>query len=214
MNKMRIFLLFLLVLISKQLIASDFGISLGINHSWLVYKAIPNIDNEFNPGYSIGLSNTLSIEQNLYFSYGIRFFNIGRYDEIEFNNYKEKVHLNHIYISFPVKFGYRIFKKLEPFVNVEPGLQIKSYYYYKNSASVVEETKTITDEMNRFNLFVGFGLKYFLIIKNQKFGISGLINYGLIRVSKDEKYDVTENSSRSWAEWETREILLNFEYYF
>jgi hypothetical protein len=68
--------------------------------------------------------------------------------------------------------------------------------------------------MNRFNIFTGLGLKYLLNIDQHQFGITGHFNVGVLRVSKDERFDVTDTGSRGWLDWRTREIVMHLEYYF
>ena len=206
---------------SFQLSAQNYSINIGVNHSWF-YFPNPELDllkNEFNPSYSIGMNSNHLFRQKFDLSYGIRFFNVGRYDEITsksnllYPEIKETVNTNHYYISFPFKSGYKIKWNLIPFINIEPGVLIYSDLEHTNSIAG-DEKRTITNEMNTFNIFVGAGLKYIFNIRSQKVSISSLLNFGLLRVSKDKDYDVTETSSRSWVDWRTREILLNIEYYF
>lgn len=216
-----ILLIVIFITSSLNLRAQNFSINVGINHSWFYYPD-PNlkiIDNEFNPSFSIGFNTHHIFSMKFDLSYGIRFFNVGRYDEIKspanliYPEIKETVQFNHYYISFPVRTGYKVFVNLIPFLNIEPGLQIYSNLDHTNSIAP-DEKRTITNEMNTFNIFVGAGLKYIFNIRSQKVSISSLLNFGLLRVSKDKDYDVTETSSRSWVDWRTREILLNIEYYF
>jgi outer membrane protein with beta-barrel domain len=213
MNIRKIVLIFILGIFPSQLFANNFSVNLGINHSWLVYPDIDLLENEFKPSFSIGINSTQEIFKNFDLTYGIRFFNVGRYDELKSNTIEETVDINHKYISLPIKIGYKINNSFIPFINIEPGVQIYSKIDQTNSL-VPKENMTITDEMNTFNLFTGIGLKYQFEINQQIFSVSGLINFGLLRVSKDEKFDVTTGSSRGWADWRTREILINFGYYF
>ena len=56
-------------------------------------------------------------------------------------------------------------------------------------------------------------MEYVLSLGNHKLGVGGLINYGLLRISKDEEFDVTDEGSRGWVDWRAREILLCFKYF-
>ena len=98
-------------------------------------------------------------------------------------------------------------------MNVEPALQIHSKYRQESNDAVMNETRTITDEMNRFNLFIGIGFKYLFTLGKHELCIRGLINFGLFRISKDKLFDVTPDSARGWVDWRAREVLLNLEYY-
>lgn len=213
MNIIKIILIFLLGLIPIQIFASEFSLNIGVNNSWLVYPDHDLLENEFRPNFSIGINANQMILGDFDLTYGIRFFNVGRYDELKNNTIKETVDINHLYISLPIKFGYPINNNFIPYINIEPGIQIYSKIEQTNSLTT-DENMTITDEMNTFNLFTGFGLKYLFEINQEKFSVSGMINFGLLRVSKDEQFDVTATSSRGWIDWRTREILLNIGYYF
>jgi len=213
MKIIKISLILLLGFIPIQIFASEFSLNIGVNNSWLVYPDLDELENEFNPSFSIGINFNQNIFNNFNFCYGIRFFNVGRYDKIKFNTTEDKVDINHKYLSLPIKIGYQIYNNFIPFINIEPGLQIHSNINHTNSLSL-NENRTITDEMNTFNLFTGIGIKYIFEINQQKISVSGLINFGLLRVSKDEQFDVMAGSSRGWSDWRTREILINIGYYF
>jgi|GEM_PF-2470218 len=209
--KNKITLLYLIiVMIPLNIFAGGFSINVGINHSWLFYPDLSALKNEFNPNYSIGINYNQSTFPNTKLSYGLRFFNIGRYDKIQSNNFEETVKMHHSYISLPIKIEYKLFDFVSPFLNIEPSIQIHSYYEHTNSFGLDDE-RIITNEMNRFNLFAGLGIKYDFVLAEQNLSISSLVNFGLLRISKDEEFD---NSSRGWVDWRGREILLNLEYYF
>lgn len=207
-NKIVLTYLFI-ILIPLNLLAGGFSINVGINHSWLYYPDLSILKNKFNPDFSIGLNYNQSILPNTKLSYGLRFFSIGRYDELQINDIAETVKMHHSYISIPVKIEYKLFDIISPFLNIEPGIQVYSNYKHTTSYGL-NDAKAITNEMNKFNLFVGLGVKYDFILAEQNFSISGLVNFGLLRISKDEEFD---NSSRSWGDWRGREILLSIEYY-
>lgn len=117
-----------------------------------------------------------------------------------------------MYLTIPIKAEYQLLNNLFPFVNIEPGIQLLTKLEHTNSLGLVDE-RTITDEMNTFNIFTGLGIKYLFNIYNQEFSISSLINFGLLRISKDERFDTEEGSSRGWIDWKAREILITLDYY-
>jgi hypothetical protein len=208
-------LLFLMIaLIPVQLNAGGFSINIGVNHSWLVYpnSSLP-FENQFRPSYSIGVNSIQQVLQDVELSIGLRLFNIGRYNSFESGMSDYDVTISHIYISLPIRVGYQIVENVYPFVDVETGVQLHSGSKLTTSTGLNEE-KTFTDEMNRLNIFAGFGLKYLFRIDQHQFGISGQYNFGLLRVSKDEQFDITETGSHGWIDWRTREVVMHVEYYF
>jgi len=207
-------LLLILFVLPFQLFSGNFSVNFGLNHSWLYYPDISVIDNETNINYSLGINYAHKSIYDLELSYGLRLFEIGRYDKLKFNDITEKINIRHIYVSLPVRIGYRFFGAFEPYFNLEPGLLVFSSMEQSGSLIDGTEKQNITDEMNRVNLFAGTGLKYLFSILNQQFGLASYINFGLLRVSKDSKLEVTENSYHRWADWRTRELVVTFEYYF
>ena len=207
-------LFLILFVLPFQLFSGNFSANIGVNHSWLYYPDISVTDNDFDINYSFGMSYAHKSIYDLELSYGLRLFEVGRYDKLRFNDSTEKINIRHIYVSLPLRVGYRFFGTFEPFLNLEPGIQVFSRTEQSGSFTDGTEKQNITDEMNRVNLFAGIGMKYLFSVFNQQFGLASQINFGLLRVSKDGKLNVTENSYRQWADWRTREVLIFIEYYF
>jgi len=205
-----------LLIAPVQLTAGDYSVVIGVNHSWLVYpdSELPFLDeNQFRPSYSIGANSLHRIFQDVELSVGIRLFNVGRRDRNELNGFEYDLMVSHVYISLPIRVGYEMIENLYPFVSVEPGFQLHSDSKLTTSTGLNDEL-TFTEEMNRLNVFAGFGVKYLFSIDQQQFSIDGQFNLGLLRVSKDEAFDVTPTGSRGWADWRTREVVFHIEYYF
>jgi hypothetical protein len=209
-----ILLSFLSVFLPGQSRAADFSVSAGMNHSWLVYPdfTLPT-GNQFRPSYTFGAHALQQVSQDVDASIGLRLFSVGRHDESELGGFSYKVTVNHLYISLPIKVAYYITNDLSPFVSVEPGLQVHSNLEITTSATPTEK-RTITREMNRFNIFTGFGLRYLFNVDQSEFSVNGQFNIGWLRVSSDEQFDVTETGSRGWVDWRAREVLIYLEYYF
>ncbi len=192
------------------LLGGDLSIQVGVNHSWLYYPdGLINAENEFNPNLSIGLNATIFSKGNFGSSFGLRFFSAGRFDKYKIGSLHGELEIKHLYLSMPLQLDYTIISNLKTYINLEPALQINTKF--KNT--VTNEKKTITDEMNRYNLFLGIGLNYRFNMGKHELGVGGLVNYGLFRISKHEKFDVTEEGSRFWVDWRAREVLLNIEYF-
>lgn len=203
----------ILIILPLYLSGGELSIRVGANHSWLYYSEdLMYLENEFNPGLSIGLNASAFSRGNFESSYGIRFFSVGRYDELRIGGLDVEVELKHFYLSLPLQLDYALIVRLKAFLNVEPAFQIMSRFKHEINGSPEDEKSTITDEMNRFNLFLGIGLKYRFAVGGHELGVGAQINYGLFRISKDEQFDVTEQGSRSWLDWRAREIVLNVEY--
>jgi hypothetical protein len=206
----------MIVIIPVQMNAGGFSVNIGVNHSWFIYpnSNIPSLtENQFRPSYSIGTNLIQQVSQDVELSIGIRLFNVGRHYSFEFGMTDYNVTISHLYISLPIRVGYQIIENIYPFVDVETGIQLHSGSKLKTSTGSIDE-KIFTDEMNRLNIFAGFGLKYLFIIDQYQFGISGQFNFGLLRVSTDKQFDVTETGSRGWIDWRTREAVIHVEYYF
>ncbi len=198
-----------LALIQTSIIAGEFSLSAGGNHSWLVYPKNPELpyENQFRPSYSFG-ANAILLTEDVNLSAGLRLFDVGRYDSQEGYD----VTISHVYLSAPVRVGYEVFEGLIPFLNVEPGVLLHAGATLNTPDG--RNGSTFTDEMNMFNLFAGAGLKYIFTVDGNTFSVAGQFNAGLLRVSKDEQFDVTPTSSRGWVDWRTREIVVYLEYYF
>ena len=212
MIRNRLLIFFLFITLPINLLAQNFSLSMGANHSWFIYPSEFPLENEFNPNYSLGINFNQNVFQNTNISMGLRFFKVGRYDEITTNSTTEKAEINHLYITLTFKAEYQLLNNFFPFINIEPGIQLQSKFKHTNSLGL-NDNRTITDEMNTFNIFTGVGIKYLFNIYNQELSLSSLINFGLLRISKDEQFDITEDSSRGWIDWKAREILIAIDYY-
>lgn len=204
--------LVILVVFPLFLFAGELSVQGGVNHSWLYYPdefMRQLMKNEFNPDVSFGLNAVVFSKKGFSGNCGIRFFSVGRFEQSQ-----SEVKIKHVYLSLPIQPQYEIFSKLRLYINLEPALQIKSWYRYKEESFSINEKRIITDEMNRLNLFAGVGLKYMFRIGRRELGIGSQLNYGLFRISKDEKYDVTPEGYREWADWRAREVLVILEYVF
>ncbi len=201
-------LVLILALFQTRMLAGEFSLSAGGNHSWLVYKdsELP-YENKFRPSYSFG-ANAILLSDGVNLSAGLRLFDVGRYDSQE--GYDATV--SHVYLSAPIRVGYELFDGLVPFLNVEPGILLHAGATVSTPDG--RNGTSFTNEMNMFNLFAGLGLKYIFTVDGNKLSVAGQFNAGLLRVSKDEQFDVTPTGSRGWLDWRTREIVVYFEYYF
>jgi hypothetical protein len=212
MKKIAYSIILVLVITPIQLSAGELSLGVGMNHSWLMYPNLPfPIENQFRPGYSISANSTHHLFQDAEMSIGLRLFTVGRHEDNEIDNYKVRV--NHIYLSLPIKVGYQIIGNVYPFLAFEPGVQLHSDFEF-TTPSGPNEQRTFTDEMRRLNLFAGFGLKYVFSVSERHLGLSGQFNFGLLRVSKDDRFDVTDDGYRYWEDWRTREVVIHAEYYF
>lgn len=201
----------ILVLNPFHLSAGDFSINAGANHSWLVYPDMPIIKNDFRPSYSVGINFRQPIFQDCNAVLGLRLFNVGRHEEIKTNVSTEQVDMNHTYIGIPLKVEYQLLERFYPFISIESCFQVLSDYKTFN-LEVRNVTRTITKEMNTFNLLIGFGLKYLIPIKQHQFGICGQLNYGLLRVPKKGMFNDAVGPY-SWEDWRIREVVVYVEYY-
>lgn len=231
----------LLILISAMYcsisFSQNYSIQIGANHSWLQFKEsfINEMNNQkFNPGFSVGGFYNYELNESFSLNSGIRLFSTGMksaYGEQDFSNeqgdkttYSAEAVLTHYYIGIPLQFGYNLFEQFVIYINFEPVIQTKttqySKYNYKHTSGSMSyentnETNTnITKDMNRFNLLVGGGIRYFFTIDQMKLGASGQMNFGLFPGAKEEKHYLDSNSYYEYAVWGTREVSLNFELYF
>ncbi len=193
--------------------AGNYSLNLGVNHSWFKYydDGLDLLKNDFNPGFSLGLMKEYNLKRKLDCNTGIRLFKIGRYQKFDEEFYKGSAKISHYYIGLPIHFNYSLNSSFYSFVNIEPGLQIRSTI--NTDGDLLNETGTITDEMNRFNLFLGVGLGNTFMLGKRKMGIAASFNHGIFRISKDEEYSDGDNGSRSWLKWKAFEVLINVRYY-
>jgi hypothetical protein len=201
-----------------QLTGGEFSIGFGMNHSWLIYPE-PGLElhNQFRPSYSIAVNSIHRISSDVDLSVGLRLFDVGRRDKgtIEARGMTKVAYdlkFRHVYISVATRIGYQVLEGLFPFFSLEPGLLLHSDYHLVNPLGI--EKRTVTNEMNRLNIFTGVGIRYLFGLDQHQFGVGGQFNFGLIRVSKDSRFDVTENGSRGWVEWRIMEAVVQVEYYF
>lgn len=199
---------FITVVLPFCLWSNDFSLQFGTNHSWLYYpEGVIIVENEFNPNLSLGLNSTFYDINNFSSSYGARLFSVGRFDKYDFEYQKGEIEINHIYLSLPLQVNYTFITKFKTYLNIEPAIQV----YTRLKDTGTGQVNTRTGEMNRFNLFLGIGLNYRFNIMQHEFGIGGLVNYGIFRISRDKEFD---NGTRGWLDWRAREILLYIEYFF
>ncbi len=210
--KRMFFVVWFLLFFGAQNYAGDFSIRAGMNHSWLSYPDVSELENEFNSGYSFGAAYNNQFPGNIYFSAGFRVFTAGRYDEISYMDMTETVEIDHMYLSIPIKAGYTFWSCLTPYINLEPGYLLSSRIKYDAIMGDAAD-RDILEEMNKFNLFMGPGLKFDFGIMKQRFSLSGEINFGLLRVPKEGEFTDGALSTRSWVDWRTREILVTLEYH-
>jgi len=189
------------------------GVNLGVNHSWFIYPKEYPLESDFNPSLSFGADFNKVIFSNTVLSAGLRIADIGRYSKTKYNDINETAKIYMIYINLPVKIEYNIIENFYGVVNFEPAFLLFSRYKVESSSQQKKE-KTFTNEMNRFNIFAGVGVKYIFNIYDKDIGVSGMINFGLLNVPKSDTFYNEESDKYTWIEWKTREILLSFEYYF
>jgi len=197
--------LLILVVFPFFLFAGELSVQGGVNHSWLYYpdEFIRQIaKNNFNPDVSFSLNALVVSKRGFSGTCGIRFFSVGRFEKSQIEN--KEVKIKHTYLSFPIRPHYEIFSKFRIYINIEPAFQIRSWYRYEVENSSIQEEEIITDQMNRFNLFSGVGLKYLFRIGKRELGIGGQLDYGLFRISKDELFDVTPELSRGLGRLESQ----------
>lgn len=239
LNKIILIISFLFI-IPKDGSSQEYMFHAGMTHSWITYKDSEiekQYSRKFNPGFDFAFFYKQNITEIYYLNVGMRYFRAGdkstfsfkdQYMENYFFEYNSEGTLTHDYISFPIQICYNLTENISPFINIEPAIHIKSVDkgtftiraentsegMYSSDEESGNYNQILTPYMNKFNFFIGCGIRYIFEFEQIKLGLSGQVNFGILRVTKDGEQSLFGGDSIEYPEWRTQEISAKFEIYF
>lgn len=213
--------LFVFLFVTSALFSQEkiFQAEIGLNQTWFNYdmRDLDVLEAEFRPQLTVGINYNAYSFYGFNFTAGLRYHDLFRYFDMSPYGYGvgEYSTVDLYLLSVPLQIKYNVdFINTNIMLNIEPSYILKSNIKSPTISTAMKlEEREVTDEMERAQLAVGFGLEYVAAIAGENFGVKTTYNFGLTTIPK--KGTITNShGTYEWVPFKTTELNLMLTYYF